>query len=118
MVVDGGIILDTDTTNPVSADEYQWVQAPTAGKAGNILDAPNGLWEVGAPHVVTAIFGWPITPHAVIQAALMQSSRYFARRESPLGYSWGGSAPGFYPMRLDPDIHKMLSTANLTSMVN
>ena len=118
VVVYGGTVLDTDSVNPVNADRYRWAISPSTTRAGTWLETPDGLWSPGEPHMVTAIFGWPMIPHAVRQAAMMQGGRYFARRESPLGYSWGGSAPGFYPMRLDPDIFKMLGTVGLVSMVN
>jgi hypothetical protein len=59
---------------------------------------------------VTAVFGWPNIPVTVTQATILQSSRIFARLQSPLGVA--GFGPDMGVMRvsrgLDPDVVQLV----------
>ena len=60
---------------------------------------------------VTAKFGFPSVPDDVKQAALIQSARYFQRKNSPMGFSGNpetGQAPIMFLSQLDPDVKTMI----------
>jgi len=73
---------------------------------GTSVSCSGDEYEVG----VTALFGWPSVPAAVTQAALLQGSRFLARRDSPYGVA--GSPADGSEMRLqatvDPDVRVSL----------
>jgi len=68
---------------------------------------------------VTATFGFPIQhgasdsiPEAIKQAALIQSSRFFQRKQSPMGFSGNpetGEAPIMFLSKLDPDVRTLIN---------
>ncbi len=59
---------------------------------------------------VSALWGWPTVPTAIIQACKVQTARFMARRDSPYGIA--GSPSDGSEMRLlasvDPDVRVML----------
>jgi hypothetical protein len=59
---------------------------------------------------ITAKWGWPATPDAVVQACLIKASRLFHRKDSPQGIAGFGE---FGPVRLsrteDADVEDLLS---------
>lgn len=60
---------------------------------------------------VYAKFGFPAVPEAVKQAAAIQSSRYWQRRHSPMGFSGNpetGQAPVIFLAELDPDVQNLI----------
>jgi hypothetical protein len=66
---------------------------------------------------VTGYFGFPIQsgsnhqPPAVTQACLLQSARFWQRKNSPMGFSGNpetGQAPVIFLSELDPDVKTML----------
>lgn len=58
---------------------------------------------------VEATFGWPALPEGVKQAAILQSSRLFARYDSPLGVAgFGELGVVRVGARLDPDVAMLL----------
>lgn len=63
---------------------------------------------------ITALWGWPAVPVAVKQAALLQSARFLARRDSPYGVA--GSPTDGSELRLlaavDPDVKVALGRYN------
>ncbi len=69
-----------------------------------------GTW--GGPYSrvrVTAKWGWPTVPKAVSQAATLQATRLFKRKDSPEGVL-GGPDFGFTRVsRLDPDVAALLA---------
>lgn len=57
---------------------------------------------------VTAQFGWPEVPGDIVQAHLIQSMRYYRRKDSPEGIA-GTAEWGLVRVpRLDPDVAEML----------
>jgi hypothetical protein len=58
---------------------------------------------------VTAVFGWPNIPVTVTQATILQSSRIFARLQSPLGVAgWGDMGVMRVSRGLDPDVVQLV----------
>ncbi|AVH58665.1 MULTISPECIES: hypothetical protein [Streptomyces] len=73
-----------------------------------------GSWGRGISRVrVTAKWGWPAVPEEVAQAALIQASRLYKRKDSPEGVlgsaDWGGA---LRLGRIDPDVFEL--TKHLT----
>lgn len=59
---------------------------------------------------VTGVFGWPAVPAAVVEAAMLQSSRLFKRFESPLGVAGGNDFGAMRVTRsVDPDVAVLLA---------
>lgn len=85
--------------------EIQMQQLGT-GTLGLVLQTLEGTVKV------TVKFGWTAVPDAVVQATLIQASRFMMRRDSPYGVA-GSAADGNAPMRLqsrvDPDVAVILS---------
>lgn len=62
---------------------------------------------------VTAWFGWPTTPDIIKEATLLQASRFYRRRESPLGISQVPATDGGgmrLLSKLDADVELMLAS--------
>lgn len=61
---------------------------------------------------VTAKFGWPggASPASVIQAAYLQASRIYRRKDSPEGVIGSSEWGGIRVSRADPDVMALLST--------
>ncbi len=61
--------------------------------------------------LVTAKWGWTALPSTVHYACLLQASRYYARRGSPLGVAGFGDQGSALRVRaeLDPDVDQMLN---------
>lgn len=58
---------------------------------------------------VTAVYGWPNVPVTVSQATILQSSRLFARLQSPLGVAGFGDMGVMRVGRaLDPDVAQLI----------
>jgi hypothetical protein len=59
---------------------------------------------------VTAVFGFPNIPVTVTQATILQSSRLFARLQSPLGVAGIGNDMGIMRVgrSLDPDVSQLI----------
>jgi hypothetical protein len=59
---------------------------------------------------VTAVYGWPNIPVTVTQATILQSSRIFARLQSPLGVAGWSDATGIMRVSrgLDPDVSQLI----------
>lgn len=58
---------------------------------------------------VTATWGWPAVPDAIVQACILQAARLWKRKDAVLGF--GGTAEtGFFELRraLDPDVKGLL----------
>lgn len=58
---------------------------------------------------ITGVFGFPSVPTPVIQACIIQASRYFKRLDSPLGVAGFGELGAIQVTRdIDPDVAQML----------
>jgi hypothetical protein len=57
---------------------------------------------------VSAVWGFPTVPASVLQAAIMQSARIFARLSSPLGVTAGEFGAVRMLSKVDPDVEVLL----------
>lgn len=85
--------------------------APAKGRPWTRLRLTSNAPHPGDDEVaVTARWGWTTIPPTIVQATLMQASRFLARRDSPYGVT--GSADQGGELRLlakvDPDVETML----------
>lgn len=75
------------------------------------VDVSPATWPCGfARMLVTAKFGWPAVPTAIKQAALVQASRFFKRRDAPFGVAGSPELGSELRLldRVDPDVAVML----------
>lgn len=69
----------------------------------------NGVWGYQPSRVrVTARFGWPAVPDDVVQAALIQASRLFKRKDSPEGVTGSAEWGVVRLSRRDPDVWNLI----------
>ena len=125
---DQTLVLNTDFyLYPLNADKviptmpfYKIVMAIENG--GKVLPThfPKGL-------KVTATFGFPdqhnagsYVPEAITQAALIQSARFWQRKNSPMGFSGNpetGQAPIIFLSELDPDVKTLCKKFKKTTII-
>ena len=68
---------------------------------------------------VTAKFGFSAVPDAIVQATLIQASRYFQRKNSPMGFSGNpetGQPSVVFLSQLDPDVKNLVKTFKKTTI--
>lgn len=72
-----------------------------------------GRWSTYRLIRVTAMWGWPAIPAAVVQATQIQAARLYKRRTSPEGVT-GNAEWGVVKLsRLDPDVQTLLTDLQL-----
>lgn len=95
---------------PVTLEQWWPANAVADGEPYTRLRVP-GWYPGDTVLTLTAVFGWPAVPVAVVQATLLQASRLFHRRQSPYGIA--GSPELGSELRLlakvDPDVAVMLA---------
>lgn len=74
-----------------------------------VLPGRSQSWK-GAVVTVTGVWGWPIIPPEVHQAAFLQAHRLFQRRTTPFGISGSPDVQGEMRLlaKLDPDVEALL----------
>lgn len=112
MTTDGLAVAVADTAVPTTTLE----PINAAGKARPwtrvVFTADSEAQPSGDSHevAVTALWGWTDVPATVVQATLLQASRFFKRRDAPFGVA--GSPEVGSELRLlakvDPDVAVML----------
>lgn len=107
-VVDIDDLMDEDFTVTIDGQPQTDVttiplNAAVEGRPWTSLRLSSGTTSVVT---VTAVWGWNAVPDAVVQATLIQASRFFARRESPYGVTGSPDMGGELRLlsRLDPDV--------------
>ena len=68
---------------------------------------------------VTAKFGFSAVPDAIVQATLIQASRYFQRKNSPMGFSGNpetGQPTVVFLSELDPDVKNLVKPFKKTTI--
>lgn len=106
----------TSDYETVDAADYEVRPADAAAddRPFTRLSRVTGWWPKGHDGVrVTAWFGWPSTPDVIKEATLLQASRFYRRRESPLGISQVPATDGGGMRlldRLDADVELMLKS--------
>jgi hypothetical protein len=82
-------------------------------------DAVSVSGDIDAIALTSDQWGWTTPPPTVVEASLIQGSRFLARRDSPFGIA--GSPDSGSEMRLlsrlDPDVRMMLVAAKLVRLV-
>lgn len=112
-IFDTTLVLDTDfrmAPYNAAADIVPWT------KLVPVLN-PNGTTGVWFPNLersvqITAQWGWAFVPPVVTQACLLQSARFFTRRQAPFGVAGSPSEGSEIRLlsKLDPDVAVLLST--------
>lgn len=71
------------------------------------------LWPFDSAEVgvkITGVFGFPVLPSVITQAAVIQASRIFKRLDSPLGVAGFGDLGAIRVSRqLDPDVAQLVA---------
>jgi hypothetical protein len=120
-----GSVAETLTLNtdyylaPYNADKVEPVMPFTKiimaiEKSGKVLPTEHrqGL-------SVTAKFGFSAVPDAIEQATLIQASRFFQRKNSPMGFSGNpvsGQPDVFFLSELDPDVKNLIKPFKKTTI--
>lgn len=104
------LVLNTDVRlypANAAADGLPWTSLVANWDAA-VLQTPNAFFDRSIR--VTAQWGWTAFPTEVVQATLIQASRFFKRRDAPFGIA--GSPEMGSELRLlakpDPDVMVML----------
>lgn len=79
------------------------------GRPVTVLVRPSGTWPSGPLRTrVTARWGWPAVPDDIVQAALIQASRLFKRKDSPEGVTGSAEWGVVRLSRRDPDVWALI----------
>lgn len=79
-----------------------------------LLRTLTGWPLIGAERVrVTARWGWPTVPSVVVQATLIQATRFYRRKDNPEGTAGGGEWGTIRLSRVDPDVAALLAHLTL-----
>lgn len=104
-----GLVVTADGV-AVTPDRLWPANAPVLGKPYTRLWLPTGTTCAVDGIEVTALWGWSTVPKTIKEAALLQASRLFKRRDAPFGVA--GSPDLGSEIRLlakvDPDVAVML----------
>lgn len=94
--------------------DVQPLNALAVGQPITGLRRPYGFGRSPYSRVrVTAKWGWPAVPDEVVQAALIQASRLFKRKDSPEGVLGSAEWGVVRLSRVDPDVSALLSGLTL-----
>jgi len=78
------------------------------GKPITGLLLPAGAWPTGSGRIrVTARWGWPAIPAGIEQAARIQATRLYRRKDTPEGVAGSAEWGVMRLAKLDPDVHAM-----------
>lgn len=111
LVFETTLVLNTDVLLApynAAADLLPWTRLVTTAKYG----IPNINFPLRERSVmVTAQWGWSSIPDVVVQACLIQASRFFLRRNAPFGVAGSPELGNELRLlsKLDPDVAVMLS---------
>ncbi|MFE7966134.1 phage gp6-like head-tail connector protein [Streptomyces cellulosae] len=106
-----GLVVETGSGSawsPLTGYETQPDNALADGKPVTGL-LRSGSWGFGTARVrVTARFGWPAIPDDIVEAALIQATRLYKRKDSPEGII-GSAEWGVRNLsRRDPDVWALI----------
>jgi hypothetical protein len=105
-----------DTWTTVDSGDYYTDPDTAPGDGRPITDlygAPGWLPSTGRVRV-TAKWGWPSVPDAVVQATILQAARLYRRRDSPQGVLGNAEWGAIRVSRLDPDVAALVWPFTLT----
>lgn len=112
MAVTGtSVSVDDAVTTEYTLRPYN---APANGKPWTqiVFESGVGSYAVEGNVEITANWGWDAVPDVVREACLVQSARFFRRRESPMGVESDPSFSGSFGVSrfVEPDVALMLRT--------
>jgi hypothetical protein len=105
-----GLIVETgDGTTWTAITDYRTEPLNAiAGRRPITALARAGTW--GGDEVrVTAVWGWPAVPDAVVKATLIQAARLYRRKDSPEGVVGSAEWGTIRVSRVDPDVQALLA---------
>jgi hypothetical protein len=107
-----GLIVETGSGasfTAVTGYETSPDNALLDGKPITGLLLVNGIWGTSSSRVrVTARFGWPAVPDDIGEAALIQASRLYKRKDSPEGVMGSAEWGVVRLSRRDPDVWALI----------
>jgi hypothetical protein len=108
-----GLVVETgsgDVWTPVTDFETSPDNALLDGRPVTALRLLNGCWGTRTTRVrITAKWGWPAVPEEIVQAALIQASRLYKRKDSPEGVMGNAEWGTVRLSRHDPDVMALLA---------
>jgi len=79
------------------------------GEPVTALLRPMNIWAIPITRIrITALFGWPAVPDEVTEAALIQATRLFKRKDSPEGIIGNAEWGVVRLSRRDPDVWNLI----------
>lgn len=109
-----GLIVETGgpgAWTTVDADDYDTDPdtAPDDGRPiTDLYGAPGWLPATGRIRV-TARWGWPAVPEAIVQATVLLASRLYRRKDSPQGVLGNAEWGAIRVSRMDPDVEALVA---------
>lgn len=98
-----------DITSEVETEPTDALDLDPAEPVTSLLRELNGWTSRRLGRVrVTAQWGWPAVPDVVSQAALIQATRLYKRKDSPEGVLGSSEWGTVRVSRLDPDVSKLV----------
>jgi hypothetical protein len=110
----GGLVVETgggDTWTALTGYETEPHNAIAQGRPVTVIRTGTvSLATFGAAHVrVTARWGWPAVPDEIVEAALLLSTRFYRRKDSPQGVMGNAEFGLARVSRVDPDVEALVS---------
>ncbi|MFD8531526.1 phage head-tail connector protein [Streptosporangium canum] len=118
IATDEGLVIEVggrDTWAEVHATRYETEpeNALAKGRPVTSLALLYSWWSLWRSVRITAVWGWPAVPAGVEQAALLQASRLYRRKDSPEGVA-GSAEWGLVRVpSLDPDVRALVEPFRL-----
>ena len=107
-----GLVVETGSGasfTPVTGYETSPDNALLDGQPITGLLKVSGTWGIATTRMrVTARFGWPAVPDDVAEAALIQASRLYKRKDSPEGLMGNAEWGVVRLSRRDPDVWNLI----------
>lgn len=119
--VDGDVLLIDDLAADPSLVEVgsgttwtpvtDWASDPV--RRGRPITALRGRWPQTGEARITGPWGFPSLPYKITQAAMIQTTRWYNRPESPEGLAAAGEWGALRLSRVDPDVAALLEEFTL-----
>jgi gp6-like head-tail connector protein len=110
----GATSTGTFTALPAATYDVGPDNAIVKGQPVTMIYNLSYAWTIYPYVQVTARFGWPATPYAITQAALLQAGRLYRRKDSPEGVVGSAEFGGITTVRrVDPDVMQLISPFSL-----
>lgn len=109
-----GLIVEigAGTYTAITTYETEPENALVRGRAIDRLRLPiGGSWQegTGARVRVTADWGWPTVPAAIVEATLILAARLYKRKDSPEGNMGNAEWGVLRVVKLDPDVERLVA---------